>query len=87
MDYSNTTSEERCWLGDTVVPLPDLNTEDPTVVAGFSNWIQSLVKEYNIDGLRIDGKRAQTILSQYNKDFVSCEVRLLLFSPLMLTEA
>ncbi|KAG2360827.1 glycoside hydrolase family 13 protein [Suillus spraguei] len=53
---SNTTSEERCWLGDTVVPLADLNTEDPTVVAGFSSWIQSLVKEYNIDGLRIDGK-------------------------------
>ncbi|KAG2080264.1 glycoside hydrolase family 13 protein [Suillus cothurnatus] len=57
MDYSNTTSEERCWLGDTVVPLPDLNTEDPTVVAGFSNWIQSLVKEYNIDGLRIDAAK------------------------------
>ncbi|KAG1868733.1 glycoside hydrolase family 13 protein [Suillus tomentosus] len=56
IDWSNTTSEEQCWLGDTVVPLPDLNTEDPTVVAGFGDWIQSLVKEYNIDGLRIDGE-------------------------------
>ncbi|KAG1882923.1 glycoside hydrolase family 13 protein [Suillus subluteus] len=57
IDWSNTTSEEQCWLGDTVVPLPDLNTEDPTVVAGFSGWIQSLVKEYNIDGLRIDAAK------------------------------
>lgn len=57
IDWSNTTSEERCWLGDTVVPLADLNTEDPTVVAGFSSWIQSLVKEYNIDGLRIDAAK------------------------------
>jgi len=47
-----------------------------------------LVKEYNIDGLRIDGKRAQVILlSQYNKDFISCEVKLFSFSPLMLTKA
>lgn len=57
IDWSNTTSEEQCWLGDTVVPLPDLNTEDPTVVAGFGDWIQSLVKEYNIDGLRIDAAK------------------------------
>ncbi|KAG2041437.1 glycoside hydrolase family 13 protein [Suillus americanus] len=57
IDWSNATSEEQCWLGDTVVPLPDLNTEDPTVVAGFSDWIQSLVKEYNIDGLRIDAAK------------------------------
>ncbi|KAG1759096.1 glycoside hydrolase family 13 protein [Suillus occidentalis] len=57
VDWSNTTSEEQCWLGDTVVPLPDLNTEDPSVVAGFGDWIQSLVQEYNIDGLRIDAAK------------------------------
>ncbi|KAH0830442.1 glycoside hydrolase family 13 protein [Lanmaoa asiatica] len=55
MDWTNATSEERCWLGDTTVPLPDINTEDPTVVSAFQDWIQSLVREYSIDGLRIDG--------------------------------
>ncbi|KIJ17255.1 alpha-amylase [Paxillus involutus ATCC 200175] len=54
IDWSNTTSEERCWLGDTVVPLADINTEDPTVVSAFQDWIKSLVQEYSIDGLRID---------------------------------
>ncbi|KAF9228592.1 alpha-amylase [Gyrodon lividus] len=57
IDWSNTTSEERCWMGDTVVPLADINTEDPTVVSAFQNWIQSLVQEYSIDGLRIDAAK------------------------------
>ncbi|KAG6379070.1 alpha-amylase [Boletus reticuloceps] len=54
MDWSSATSQERCWLGDTIVPLADINTEDPTVVSAFQDWIQSLVLEYSIDGLRID---------------------------------
>ncbi|KAJ8584457.1 glycoside hydrolase family 13 protein [Rhizopogon salebrosus TDB-379] len=57
IDWSNTTSEEQCWLGDTVVPLPDINTEDPTVVSAYGDWIQSLVQEYSIDGLRIDAAK------------------------------
>lgn len=57
IDWNNNTSIERCWLGDTVVPLPDINTEDPTVVSGFGDWIESLVKDYNIDGLRIDAAK------------------------------
>ena len=44
-----------CWLGDEKVPLPDLNTQDPQVQAGYEDWIQNLVQEYSIDGLRIDG--------------------------------
>lgn len=55
MDWTNATSQERCWLGDTTVPLPDINTEDTTVVSAFQDWIRSLVPEYGIDGLRIDG--------------------------------
>ena len=55
MDWGNATSEERCWLGDTTVSLPDINTEDPSVVSDFRDWIRSLVSEYDIDGLRIDG--------------------------------
>ena len=61
VDYSNVTSEQNCWLGDTKVPLPDLNTQDSTVISGYSTWIKSLVETYNIDGLRIDAAK-----------FVSC---------------
>jgi alpha-amylase len=55
VNFSSTVSEEECWLGDQNVPLPDLNTENPTVVAGFQSWVSNLVQEYSIDGLRIDG--------------------------------
>lgn len=57
IDWNNSTSVEQCWLGDTVVPLPDINTEDPTVVSEFGDWIESLVQEYCIDGLRIDAAK------------------------------
>ncbi|KAF8558403.1 glycoside hydrolase family 13 protein [Imleria badia] len=57
MDMSNDTSQERCWLGDTIVPLADINTEDATVVSAFQDWITSLVREYSIDGLRIDAAK------------------------------
>jgi alpha-amylase len=56
VDWSNLTSEQQCWLGDTTVPLPDLNTEDSTVQSGYAQLIQQLVQEYDIDGLRIDGE-------------------------------
>ncbi|KLO12021.1 alpha-amylase [Schizopora paradoxa] len=54
VDYSNLTSEQQCWLGDLNVTLPDVKTEDPTVISTYGNWIQSLVQQFNIDGLRID---------------------------------
>ena len=57
MDYSNITSEQDCWLGDTNVYLPDVKTEDQTVVSTYQNWISQLVQEYSIDGLRIDAAK------------------------------
>ncbi|KAI9569521.1 glycoside hydrolase family 13 protein [Boletus coccyginus] len=57
MDQNNATSVERCWLGDTTVPLPDINTEDATVISALQDWIRSLVREYAIDGLRIDAAK------------------------------
>nr|GAT52123.1 Not1-domain-containing protein [Mycena chlorophos] len=57
VDYSNLTSEEFCWLGDTVVPLPDVDTENPTVVSQYNSWISGLVQNYSIDGLRIDAAK------------------------------
>ena len=54
IDYSNATSVQQCWMGDTVVPLPDLRTEDTAVQQGFQAWISQLVSEFSIDGLRLD---------------------------------
>jgi len=44
-----------CWMGDEKVPLPDLNTQDAQVQAAYGDWIENLVQEYSLDGLRIDG--------------------------------
>jgi len=61
IEWGNTTSEQNCWLGDKKVPLPDVDTTNPTVIAQYGDWIQNLVKEYDIDGLRIDAaKHIQT---------------------------
>lgn len=48
------TSVKQCWLGSNNVPLPDLRTEDTAVQDIFNSWISQLVKNYTIDGLRID---------------------------------
>lgn len=54
--WGNRTSEMDCWLGDVVVPLPDVNTEDQYVSEAYQSWISGFIQEYSIDGLRIDGK-------------------------------
>lgn len=59
IQWGNTTSEQNCWLGDTNVTLPDVKTQDPDVVSAYSSWIKSLVQEFQIDGLRIDGEQNQ----------------------------
>ncbi|EJU01148.1 glycoside hydrolase family 13 protein [Dacryopinax primogenitus] len=57
IDFSNQTSIEHCWLGDTVVALMDVNTENQDVINIYNTWIASLVQEYQIDGLRIDAAK------------------------------
>ncbi|KAI0005872.1 glycoside hydrolase family 13 protein [Russula compacta] len=57
IDWNNLTSIQNCWLGDTNVPLPDVNTQDPTVASTYASWISNLVQEYGIDGLRIDAAK------------------------------
>jgi len=59
IQWGNITSEQSCWLGDQNVPLPDVDTTNPTVIQKYGEWIQDLIKEYNIDGLRIDGAFSQ----------------------------
>ena len=54
VNYADTTSVQNCWLGDTKLPLPDLKTESSTVASGYQTWINQLMTNYSIDGLRLD---------------------------------
>lgn len=47
VDYTNTTSIEDCWLGDSSVELPDLKTEASNVASGYQTWISQLVSNYS----------------------------------------
>ncbi|THH07630.1 hypothetical protein EW146_g9260 [Bondarzewia mesenterica] len=51
---SDQNKTEQCWLGETSLPLPDLDTENTEVVDILNVWIERLVKEYKVDGIRID---------------------------------
>jgi len=55
IQWGNRTSEMNYWLGDDVVPLPDINTENPSVSQVYKEWIANFTQEYSIDGFRIDG--------------------------------
>lgn len=57
IDYSNSTSVEQCWLGDTHLPLMDVNTENKKVEATLQAWIADFVSTYGVDGLRIDAAK------------------------------
>lgn len=57
VDYTNDTSAEICWLGDTSLALMDVNTELPEVISTYNSWIKSFVEEYGFDGLRIDAAK------------------------------
>ena len=37
------------------VALVDVNTDSPSVMTTLNNWVSGLIKEYQIDGLRLDG--------------------------------
>jgi alpha-amylase len=51
IDHSeNQWRMERCWLAG----LADFNHENPFVYKTLVDWIGNMIKEYNIDGLRID---------------------------------
>jgi alpha-amylase len=53
-DPSNQTAVEQCWLGDAELPLPDVNTENSTVSRKLLDWVQNMVQDNKVDGLRID---------------------------------
>ncbi|KAI9745458.1 MAG: hypothetical protein M1818_000992 [Claussenomyces sp. TS43310] len=56
-NYSNWTNAQQCWLGDDVLSLPDLNTENPTVVSILDTWAKGMVSNYSVDGFRIDAAK------------------------------
>ncbi|KAL2003967.1 hypothetical protein VTN02DRAFT_1263 [Thermoascus thermophilus] len=64
-DPLNQTCVKQCWLGDTVVSLPDLRTEDSRVSSMLYTWVKQLVSNYSIDGLRLDS------IFNVNEDFWS----------------
>ncbi|OGE49042.1 hypothetical protein PENARI_c024G10922 [Penicillium arizonense] len=53
-NYDNQSNVEDCWLGDTIVSLPDVDTTQTAVQTIWYDWIAGLVSNYSIDGLRID---------------------------------
>ncbi|KAH8688255.1 glycoside hydrolase superfamily [Ilyonectria robusta] len=59
IDYSDewSTNIQTCWEGDNTVSLPDLRTENDNVRGIWFNWIQQIVSNYSIDGLRIDSAK------------------------------
>ncbi|KAF8894428.1 glycoside hydrolase family 13 protein [Infundibulicybe gibba] len=67
IQWGNTTSEQNCWLGDDKVPLPDLDTKNPAVVSQYETWVQKLVQDYNIDGLRIDAGNTPIISISFSR--------------------
>lgn len=56
-DYSNYANAQACSLGDNHVALPDLDTESQEVSDMMGDWVVGLVRNYSIDGLRIDAAK------------------------------
>ncbi|PWY83590.1 alpha-amylase [Aspergillus heteromorphus CBS 117.55] len=53
-DPTNETCVLDCWMGDTVISLPDLRNEDTQVQQMLGTWVSEFISNYSIDGLRID---------------------------------
>ncbi|RHZ51031.1 alpha-amylase [Aspergillus thermomutatus] len=53
-DWNDPKSYQNCWFAVETVALPDLKTEDATVVTMIEDWIKEFVGNYSVDGLRID---------------------------------
>jgi alpha-amylase len=56
-DYSDYANAQLCSLGDAQVALPDLDTESPEVSDMMGDWVSGLVRNYSIDGLRVDAAK------------------------------
>ncbi|KAL1669729.1 glycoside hydrolase family 13 protein [Schizophyllum commune] len=57
-NWADQNMAEQCWMGDSTVPLPDVNTENDEVVGKLNDYVKNLVSTYNIDGLRLDAAKS-----------------------------
>ncbi|KAJ7259649.1 glycoside hydrolase family 13 protein [Mycena rebaudengoi] len=57
IDWGNQTSIEVCWMGNGYVSLPDIDTENPFVVATLEEYISDFAGRFKLDGLRLDASR------------------------------
>lgn len=81
------TSNTKCWEETETVSLPDLATEDSNVLSMWETWIEQLVANYTIDGLRVDrlATRPQissTCLTKLSAQFSQCRSSLLPSVPI-----
>ncbi|KKY22763.1 putative alpha-amylase a type-1 2 [Phaeomoniella chlamydospora] len=51
---SDPTQTQNCWLGDDVVALPDIRTEDDSIAKLLQSFVADTVKNFAADGIRID---------------------------------
>lgn len=56
-DWDDPKNYQNCWLYPYGVVLADLDTDSPAVAKELGNWINGLVSNYSIDGLRIDAAK------------------------------
>ncbi|BCS20599.1 alpha-amylase [Aspergillus puulaauensis] len=56
-DYDDQTQVEECWLSTSAVSLPDVDTTRDDVKTLWYDWVEALVSNYSIDGLRVDTVR------------------------------
>ncbi|THC93042.1 hypothetical protein EYZ11_007468 [Aspergillus tanneri] len=59
-DYNDYLLAQKCWTGDDIVVLPDLNTEDEQVQRMLVKWVKEVISNYSIDGLRLDAAKHVT---------------------------
>ena len=68
IDYANQSSIEDCWIVPSPPPvLLDIKSENATVMNAMINSVASIVKEYNVDGIRLD--TARHVPKQYLSQF------------------
>ncbi|GME23708.1 hypothetical protein GTA08_BOTSDO13705 [Neofusicoccum parvum] len=53
-DYSDPNNYQNCWLGNDLLSLPDVDTENEDIVDYFEKWGTNVIDTYNVDGFRVD---------------------------------
>ena len=66
---------ENCWL----FGLPDLDQDNEFVREGLCDWIDWILTEYDIDGMRIDSEtcKKSVLLDQNNESILKRNVNVL----------